>query len=249
MLKTLLFAYLYLWYLEQSSQLTYFSLLMPNILSLCGEIIIWSSADFVSSPTCKKQLYRNYYDIYGRLAAPDTPVPVVVGTCTLPSEVCQWTPERLRESLGERDVLRWDQNWALWHQLDSFGGREMLTLTPRTSFPLPSTEVETPCFGTVSLYGTILRWTGPCTMKSWGEKPPTMSRTTENGSWIGLPASQWLKTCSEGNKGVTAEEYIKVTEWSSQSSDLNPIETLTRELELRVTRRLALKPHGFGEGL
>ncbi len=37
------------------------------------------------------------------------------GTCTGPSEVCQW----FRGELGESVVVRWDQNPALWHQLNS----------------------------------------------------------------------------------------------------------------------------------
>ncbi len=36
-------------------------------------------------------------------------------TCTGPSEVCQ----RFRGELGESVVVRWDQNRALWHQLNS----------------------------------------------------------------------------------------------------------------------------------
>ncbi len=36
-------------------------------------------------------------------------------TCTCPSEVCQW----FRGELGESAVVRWDQNRALWHQLNS----------------------------------------------------------------------------------------------------------------------------------
>ncbi len=53
-----------------------------------------------------------------------------------------------------------------------FGGREMLTITPRTPSLQSSTEVETSCFGAVSLLRvqdnfTALRgqWMGPCTVK------------------------------------------------------------------------------------
>ena len=41
------------------------------------------------------------------------------GTCTGPSEVCQRTPGWSGGGLGEGDVVRWDQNRAVWHQLDS----------------------------------------------------------------------------------------------------------------------------------
>ncbi len=40
--------------------------------------------------------------------------PAQESTCTGPSEVCQW----FRGELGESVVVRWDQNWALWHQLN-----------------------------------------------------------------------------------------------------------------------------------
>ncbi len=53
-----------------------------------------------------------------------------------------------------------------------FGGREMLTITPRTPSLQSSTEVETSCFGAVSLLRvqddfTALssQWMGPCTVK------------------------------------------------------------------------------------
>ncbi len=41
--------------------------------------------------------------------------PAQESTCTGPSEVCQW----FRVDLGESVVVRWDQNPALWHQLNS----------------------------------------------------------------------------------------------------------------------------------
>ena len=45
--------------------------------------------------------------------------PAEEGTCTGPSEVCQRTPGWTGGGLGEGDVVRWDQNRAIWHQLDS----------------------------------------------------------------------------------------------------------------------------------
>ncbi len=41
--------------------------------------------------------------------------PAQESTCTGPSEACQW----FRGELGESVVVRWDQNRALWHQLNS----------------------------------------------------------------------------------------------------------------------------------
>ncbi len=47
-------------------------------------------------------------------SAPQGP-PAQESTCTGPSEVCQW----FRGELGESVVVRWVQNPALWHQLNS----------------------------------------------------------------------------------------------------------------------------------
>ena len=41
------------------------------------------------------------------------------GTCIGPSDICQRTPGWSVGGLGEGDVVRWDQNIAIWHQLDS----------------------------------------------------------------------------------------------------------------------------------
>ena len=41
------------------------------------------------------------------------------GTCTGLSEVCQRIPGWSGGGFGEGDVVRWDQNRAIWHQLDS----------------------------------------------------------------------------------------------------------------------------------
>ncbi len=41
--------------------------------------------------------------------------PAQESTCTGPSEACQW----FRGELGESVVVRWDQNPALWEQLDA----------------------------------------------------------------------------------------------------------------------------------
>ena len=46
-------------------------------------------------------------------------VPLLKKARTGPSEVCQRTPGWSRGGLGEGDVARWDQNRAIWHQLDS----------------------------------------------------------------------------------------------------------------------------------
>ncbi len=96
--------------------------------------------------------------------------PAQESTCTGPSEVCEW----FRGELGESAVLRWDQNPALWHQLNSscLEGGGMLPMTPRTPSPPPNMEVETLCFGGFFLLRgednctpSKGRWTGSCTVR------------------------------------------------------------------------------------
>src|SRR4029434_4816171 len=59
-------------------------------------------------------------------------------------------------------------------RLAAFGGGRMLNMTPRTPYPPSSMEVETLCFGAVSLprvqdASTASRglWMGPCTVEYW----------------------------------------------------------------------------------
>ena len=40
----------------------------------------------------------------------------------------------------------------------------------------------------------------------FGRQPPSLSVSTENGSWMGLPTWQWPKTYGQGNKGVAQKE-------------------------------------------
>ena len=92
-----------------------------------------------------------------------------------------------------------------------FGERWILTMSPRTPSPPSSREGGALCFRGVSLLRAQVdfnasrdRWMGPCTVKSW--HPPSLSQDTKNGLWMGLPARQWLKTYSKGNKWVSQEE-------------------------------------------
>ncbi len=90
---------------------------------------------------------------------------------------CQWTSNICDSEKAWENVLCCGQMRPKLSSLAStqlvvFGGREMLTITPRTSFLQSSTEVETSCFGAVSLLRvqddfTALRgqWKGPCTIK------------------------------------------------------------------------------------
>ena len=109
----------------------------------------------------------------------------------------------IRRRLGRRwcGQMRPKYSYLASTRLAVFGKREMLSTTTRTPSPLWSTEMETLCFGSVSqLRGqddfTISRggWMRSCT--------PSLSESTENGLWMGLPTWQWPKKYIQDNKGV-----------------------------------------------
>ncbi len=78
--------------------------------------------------------------------------PAQESTCTGPSEVCQWTSELFRGKLGESVVVRWNQNRALWHQLNlPCLKEEECCLWPQEHHPHHQTDVGTLCFGGVFL--------------------------------------------------------------------------------------------------
>ncbi len=89
-----------------------------------------------------------------------------------------------------------------------FFGGGMLPLTPRKPSPPLNMEVETLCFGCVFLLSVQLhhiKGTMDGAMYRQGQGIEA-SQGIENGSWMGIPAWQWPKTHSQGNKGVAQEE-------------------------------------------
>ncbi len=137
------------------------------------------------------------------LQCPQCP-PAQESTCTGPSEACQWTYQWFRGELGESVVVRWDQNPALWHQLNSpCLEEEECCLWPQEHHPHCQTwrwkHYALGCFsakGTGQLHHIKGTMDGAMYRQGQG---------IENGSWMGIPAWQWPKTHGQGNKGVAQE--------------------------------------------
>ncbi len=122
------------------------------------------------------------------------------------SEVCQRPSGWSRGGMGEGHVVRWDQNITFWYKLllVVLGGRRMSTI-PRTPSQPWSMGVENHALGVLFCKGD--RMTAPYwgedgwghVSRDFGQKPSSLSKSFEDGSWLGLPARQWAQTHSKGN--------------------------------------------------
>ncbi len=121
---------------------------------------------------------------------------LVASTCPGLSEVCQRSSGWSGGGMGEGHVVRWDQNITFWYKLHSPCLEEKGWAQSQEHHP------NREAWGwkgdrTTAPYRGEDGWGH----ESWdfGQQPPLLSKSIEDGSWLGLPAWQWPQTHSKGN--------------------------------------------------
>ncbi len=127
------------------------------------------------------------------------------------SEVCQRPSGWSRGGMGEGHVVRWDQNITFWYKLHS-PCLEKDDRWVQSQEHHPNREAwrwkhhALGCFsakGTGRLHSIEGRMDGwGHVLQDFGQQPPSLSKSIDDGLWLGLPAWQWHQTHSKGNKGV-----------------------------------------------
>ncbi len=132
--------------------------------------------------------------------------PAQASTCPGPSEVCQRPSGWSRGGMGEGHVVRWDQNRTFWLKLLSPCLEEEGCVQSQEHHPNCEAWGEDimlwGCFSAKGagrlhrIEGRMDGWSH--VLRDFGQQPPSLSKSIEDGSWLGLPAWQWPQTHSKG---------------------------------------------------
>ncbi len=132
--------------------------------------------------------------------------PAQASTCPGLSEVCQRPSGWSRGGMGEGHVVRWDQNRTFWYKLHS-SCLEEEEGWEQSQEPHPNREEwgwKHHALGVI--FSKVDRTTAPYggedgwghVLWHFGQQPPSLSMSIEDGSWLGFPAWQWPQPYSKG---------------------------------------------------
>ncbi len=132
--------------------------------------------------------------------------PAQASTCSGPSEVCQRPSGWSRGGMGEGHVVRWDQNITFWYKLHSPCLEEEGWIQSQEHHPnREAWGWKHHALGVLFCKGD--RTTAPYwgedgwghVSRDFGQNHLSLGMSTEDGSWLGLPAWLWPQTNSKGN--------------------------------------------------